>query len=127
MSTLAKCRHCQRRIEEVEGVGWLHPDPNVYWVPAVEPQCASAEPVDTSDWEYRSDSADLGICDAICPDHHRHCDAYGDGRLHNANHPGPHSCSLCDHWIQRNPRTCADDCPYCATLPPRIVPPWLPA
>jgi hypothetical protein len=42
--TLIRCRHCERRIQWVDGVGWLHPDPRIYFVPWVEPQCEEAEP-----------------------------------------------------------------------------------
>ena len=39
-----KCQHCGREIEHVEGVGWLHVDQRIYWMPQIEPQCAKAEP-----------------------------------------------------------------------------------
>jgi hypothetical protein len=46
-------------------------------------------------------SAGLGICDRICPDHNRRCDAYGTGAERNAGHPGRHACALCDDWRPR--------------------------
>jgi hypothetical protein len=41
------CRHCHRTIEWVDGVGWIHIDTRVYFVPEVEPKCDAAEPEDT--------------------------------------------------------------------------------
>lgn len=39
-----RCRNCGRRIEDVDGVGWLHPDDRIYFVPQLEPKCENAEP-----------------------------------------------------------------------------------
>jgi hypothetical protein len=41
------CRHCHRTIEWVDGVGWIHVDTRVYFVPGIEPKCDAAEPEDT--------------------------------------------------------------------------------
>jgi hypothetical protein len=46
-------------------------------------------------------SVQLGICPMICPDHSRHCDAYGDGRVHNLGHLDAHACANCDGWRPR--------------------------
>lgn len=46
-------------------------------------------------------SKEMGLCDRICPDHNRHCDAYGHGAERNYGHPGPHACALCDDWQPR--------------------------
>jgi hypothetical protein len=39
-----RCRTCHRRVERVDGVGWLHVETRVYFVPALEPKCDVAEP-----------------------------------------------------------------------------------
>jgi len=58
-------------------------------------------------------SAELGVCDRICPEHRRHCDAYGDGRLHNINHEGEHACANCDDWEPRDGAQCPRGrCPW---------------
>lgn len=58
-------------------------------------------------------NADMGLCDRVCPEHRRHCDAYGDGRLHNLGHEGPHACANCDDWEPRAGADCLPGrCPY---------------
>jgi hypothetical protein len=77
-----------------------------------------AEP-DPQAWPYEDlgkwpiPSTALGLCDRVCPTHRRNCDAYGDGRLHNVGHIGPHACANCDHYVPRLGPSCpAGTCPW---------------
>lgn len=44
---MKRCRNCHRAIQRVDGVGWLHPDPRIYFVAQVEPRCEEAVPDDS--------------------------------------------------------------------------------
>lgn len=62
--------------------------------------CAQGWPIETPT-EYYPGSRELGLCDRMCPEHRRHCDAYGDGSVSNYGHVGPHACANCDEWQPR--------------------------